>query len=126
MCIRDSYNPQFGVNQAVPSIAQLSAYNYMAIPRAAALNQYLPSRAYQERIRNYYTPNNKTHYTRQVENLYGVKYRGTFTLPNDVGTRGNKLKPGKVIQFTHKVPVVPAYRQTERYVPTSQKRVRLG
>ncbi len=120
-----SYTPQFGPNQAVPTIAQLSAYNYKPIPRAVALEQYLPSAAYQERIKNYYNPTHKTHYTRAVEDLYGVKYRGTFTLPNNVGTRGNKFKPGHVINYTYKVPVVPANRQTVRYVPTSRKKVGL-
>jgi len=113
-----SFTPQFGPNQFVPTIAQLSAYNYKAIPRAAALNQYLPSRSYQERIKNFYNPDHLTHYSRMVENLVGVRTRGTFTVPDSDVERGNFFKPGRPVQFTHKVPVVPANRQTQRYAPT--------
>lgn len=104
-----TFVPQYGPDTYVPPTYALSGFNYKAIPRAVAYKQFLPSSAWKERIRNYYSPKTATHRWRTPQNIVGVKVK--FTLGNNVHTRTNGLTTGRTV--THKVPMIPTYRQTE-------------
>ncbi len=114
--LQTTYQPPFGPDTAVPTIAALSAYSsYKPIPLQVALNQYLPLQGFRQRTLQYFYP-------KKYEHQFGSrkKYSAarTSTLGQAVFTRGNTFKPGKVVTFTHKVKVVPVQEQTQRFVPT--------
>ena len=41
--LETTFNSPFGPTQYVPTISQLSAYNYAPIPLSVAMQQYLPA-----------------------------------------------------------------------------------
>ena len=94
----------------VPTIASLSAYsNYKPLPLAVAINQFLPDPAFTSR--NYAVAHGKALSTGQgITSTHNSAPNGVHTLGKHVFTRG-KFHPGKRIEFTHKVRVVPASEQ---------------
>ncbi len=96
--IPTQYIPPFGPDVYVPSLTTLSAFSsYKPIPVKVALHQFLPAAAFSARIEQYYHP------TKQKANV-GIK--SVYGTP--------KVKPGKVVTFTHKQRVVPVNLQTEK------------
>jgi hypothetical protein len=133
-----TFNSAFGPDQYVPTISQLSAYNYAPIPLSVAVQQYLPQPGFNDRLYNW------NHPTRHLKNYLtirgpaatgiwgtgsgspgpgGLDYRKrnfrTF-IDNQILNR-SRFHPGKSLQWTHSVPkinsiyhgVVPVQLRTE-------------
>jgi hypothetical protein len=54
--LETTFNSFFGPTQYVPTISQLSAYNYAPIPTSVALQQYQPAPGFNDRIYNFNHP----------------------------------------------------------------------
>jgi hypothetical protein len=144
--------PQFGPTHFTPPFYVLSRLDYQAIPVHVAIQQYLPAPGYAERLQTYFHPSKRHRVRPSPQNIIGIENNGsngynvninnnnlfggeddnndnqpgdgphgTLTLDRRVFTRG-KFKTGKTVAFTHQVPVIPTYRQSERYVPTPKVR----
>lgn len=104
--------PPFGPDVYVPPISALSAYSsYKAIPLRVALQQYQPQPGFGQRMQQFYHPTSKFHQFGYFRQAHGG--HGNIQLGYAVFTR-SKYKPGQHTTFTHKVPVVPSTRQTQR------------
>jgi hypothetical protein len=107
-----TFVPPFG-SGVEPTLAALSKFNYQAIPVRTALAPYLIALGFGDRIYNYEHPNDSQ--TRMLfespKQNSGYKFA---TLARRVFSR-DPLPGGTTARFTHTVPVVPVYRQTETF-----------
>lgn len=113
-----NYIAPFGPDVYVPNLTTLSALSsYKPIPQRVALHQFGPAPGFGERIQQFYHPT-KVHKFGYLggggRNGFGHTGHRTTTLGWKVFTR-EKYHPGKVFNFTHKVPVVPVNLQKERF-----------
>jgi hypothetical protein len=103
--------PQFGPDQYVPSLAELSAYSsYKPIPLNVALRQYEPKPGFALRTQLFFHPKTVLH---QFGSRHAHSPGRTETLGRRVFTRG-LFQNGKLVQFTHEQTVVPTNLQRER------------
>jgi hypothetical protein len=107
-----SFVPQFGPDTFVPPVSALSRLNYKPIPRAVALQQFVPGRGWSARLHNFAHP-------QQLSRVPAGKQRslaGTLplTLDHSVFTR-SKFHTPNVVEFRHNTPVIPTNRQTEKF-----------
>ncbi len=105
--LETTYNPPFGTSQYVPTISQLSAYNYAPIPLSVRVKQYLPASGFNERI---YAYNHRGQHLKNYLTLRGNAATGIFQekqprilLSAKVYDR-SRFHPGKVVTYTHKAP----------------------
>ena len=115
------YNPPFGTTQFVPTLTNLSAYNYQPIPISVALNQYLAAPGFRDR--NYAFNHPGKHLTVNFQSRGQPRGRvgGFNQLSSKVFDRGS-FHPQKLYTWTHKPPkyglisgVVPVQDRTVRY-----------
>ncbi|AGA28965.1 FG-GAP repeat protein [Singulisphaera acidiphila DSM 18658] len=116
-----SFTPQFGADHYVPPASVLSRLNYKAIPRAVAYQQYLPGRGWALRLQNFAHPKNLSRVPSGTQNSLAGPL--PLTLNKNVFTR-SKYKKAESIEFTHKTPVIPTNRQTERFLAKGRKHPR--
>jgi hypothetical protein len=117
-------NTHFGVEQYVPSLSQLSAYNYQPIPLSVALDQYLPPPGFRQRIYSYNHPGK--HLPFGITNRGQPTHLGNVdefqTLTNHVFDRG-RFHPQRIYKWAHHVNkfgvlnlVVPVQTKHQRFV----------
>ena len=108
--------PHFGPDVFVPPPSTLSKNNYKPIPLAVAYQQYMPTRGFAVRMRNFSHP-------RALSRVEGNRDRSLAwqghlpeTLDSHVFTR-SKFHGNKKVEFRHvDHPVIPTNRQTERFL----------
>jgi hypothetical protein len=111
----------FGPTQYVPTLNQLSKYDYKAIPLRVALQQFQPTPPFKARINQFFGL--KSAMGTFASRINSEGDHGTATLPKSVFTH-NPIARGKTITFTHRVAVVPTYRQREHVGPGSAVKTR--
>jgi len=116
-----TFNSAFGNTQFVPTISQLSTYNYQALPITVALNQFLPPPGFRDR--NYIFNHPGKHLTVNfVSRGQPIGRIGGFNqLHSRVFDRG-RFHPQKLYTWQHKPPkygalsgVVPIQDRIQRY-----------
>jgi hypothetical protein len=65
--LETTFNSPFGPDQYVPTISQLSAYNYAPIPLTVALQQYQPASGFNDRLYNW------NHPTKHLKNYLTIR-----------------------------------------------------
>lgn len=122
--LETTFNSTFGATQYVPTISQLSAYNYAPIPLSVAMQQYAPSAGFNERL---YAYNHDGKHLKNYLTIRGQAATGIFMrkprrifVDNQILDR-SRFSPGKSYTWTHKAPnigsiykgVVPVQLTTE-------------
>jgi hypothetical protein len=110
-----TFNSHFGATQYVPSITQLSTFNYAPIPLTVALQQYLPTQGFRSRINGFNNRgkhfgsylNHRLHNAGQLVFTSGA--RNDIRLPSRVFDRG-QFHPGKSYSWTHNPPKIGSFR----------------
>lgn len=110
---KTSFTPQFGADHYVPPTSALSKLNYKAIPRAVAYQQYMPGRGWALRLQNFAHRRSLSRVPSGTQNSLAGPL--PLTLDREVFTR-SRYKGKRPIEFTHKNPVIPTNRQTERFL----------
>jgi hypothetical protein len=115
------FNSAFGNTQFVPTLSQLSAYNYQPLPIALALNQFLPAVGFRDR--NYIFNHPGKHLTVNVVSRgQPIGRVGGFNqLRKTVFDRG-RFHPQRLYTWAHRPPkygalvgVVPTQTRIQRY-----------
>ncbi len=124
-----TFNSPFGPTQYVPTISQLSAYNYAPIPLSVALQQYQPAPGFNDRLYAY------NHNGKQLKNYLTIRgpaatglYQGKpprMFVNNKILDR-SRFHEGRSYTYTHKAPkigsiykgVVPTQLSTEHVADT--------
>jgi hypothetical protein len=122
--LETTFNSTFGATQFVPTISQLSAYNYAPIPLSVAMQQYLPGPGFNQRL---YAYNHPGKHLRNFQTIRGPAATGLFQdkpqrmfVNNKILDR-SRFTAGKSYTWTHKAPrigsiykgVVPVQLTTE-------------
>jgi hypothetical protein len=119
-----TYTPPFGTTQFVPTITQLSLYNYQPIPLPVALNQFLAAPGFRDRNYNFNHPGHYLNVNFQSRGQPRGRVGGFNQLSSKVFDRG-RFHPQKLYTWTHKPyqygllhGVVPVQSATTRYQDT--------
>jgi len=104
--------PQFGPDHFVPPSHVLSRLDYKPIPQAVAYQQFVPTRGFAVRLRNYAHPRALTRV--EGDRKHSLAGHLPMTLDSHVFTR-SKYHGNKVVQFKHIFPVIPTNRQIEKF-----------
>ena len=122
--LETTFNSAFGPTQYVPTVSQLSAYNYAPIPLSVAMQQYLPGSGFNERI---YAYNHNGKHLKNYLTIRGPAATGLYKdkpqrmfIDNQILDR-SRFHVGKSYTWTHKAPkigsvykgVVPVQLTTE-------------
>jgi hypothetical protein len=107
--LETTFNSPFGATQFVPTISQLSAYNYAPIPLSVAINQYLPNSGFNERI---YAFNHNGKHLKNYLTVRGPAATGIYKgkaprmfIDNTILDR-SRFHEGKSYTWTHKAPKI--------------------
>ncbi len=107
--LETTYNSPFGPTQYVPTISQLSAYNYAPIPLSAAMQQYTPSPGFNERL---YAFNHPGKHLKNYLTIRGPAATGLYLskqprmfIDNHILDR-SRFHPGKSYTWTHRAPKI--------------------
>lgn len=102
-----TYNSPFGASQFVPTLAQLSAYNYAPMPLSVAMQQYQPPPGFNERM---YEFNHRGQHLKDYLLLRGPQATGIFMkkqprlMINWHVYDRSRFHPGKQLTYTHHAP----------------------
>jgi len=116
-----TFNGAFGNTQFVPTISQLSAYNYQPIPINVALNQFLAAPGFRDRNYSFNHPGKHLNVDFQSRGQPIGRVGGFNQLRKSVFTRG-RFHPQKLYTWKHKpakygslTGVVPVQDSVQRY-----------
>ncbi len=104
-----TYNSPFGAGQFVPTLAQLSAYNYAPMPLSVAMQQYQPPPGFNERM---YAFNHRGQHLKNYLHLRGPQATGIFMerqprlMINWHVYDRSRFHPGKQLTYTHQAPKI--------------------
>jgi hypothetical protein len=105
--LETQFNSPFGATQYVPTISQLSAYNYAPIPLSVAMQQYTPATGFNERLYSY---NHNGRHLKNFLTIRGPAATGLYKskpwrmfIDNKILDR-SRFHVGRSYTWTHKAP----------------------